>query len=181
MRAQPVYILVMGSDLAGRAPSLAPLLWAWEKGLGSFHSCSRCCTELMEGLPGSLLPLRLFSYSAKPPFHSPLKTHLIVPAWFALKCRSRPSPGAAARPASCAAGQPCVCVHTRVRARLGVCVCVCVCVHGRARRSAAHAGFLPHRRWGGEKPAEPKGAFPIPGSERLRCPQPFLSFIWMLF
>jgi len=126
-----VYILVMGSDLAGRAPSLAPLLWAWEKGLGSFHSCSRCCTELMEGLPGSLLPLRLFSYSAKPPFHSPLKTHLIVPAWFALKCRSRPSPGAAARPASCAAGQPCVCVHTRVRARLGVCVCVCVCVCAR--------------------------------------------------
>lgn len=73
-----MYILVMGSDLAGRAPSLAPLLWAWEKGLGSFHSCSRCCTELMEGLPGSP-PRRLFSPSAKKnPFHSPLKTHLIV-------------------------------------------------------------------------------------------------------
>lgn len=86
-----MYILVMGSDLAGRAPSLAPLLWAWEKGLGSFHSCSRCCTELMEGLPGSLLPPAAFSVlQQKPPFHSPLKTHLIVPARIALKCHSHP-------------------------------------------------------------------------------------------
>lgn len=67
-----MYILVMGSDLAGRAPSLAPLLWAWEKGLGSFHSCSRCCTELMEGLPGSLLPPPPFqSFSKNPPFTVP--------------------------------------------------------------------------------------------------------------
>lgn len=66
-----MYILVMGSDLAGRAPSLAPLLWAWEKGLGSFHSCSRCCTELMEGLPAPSSPSAFSVIQQNPPFTVP--------------------------------------------------------------------------------------------------------------